>query len=154
MIVYVNKLFIICLSLLVVCYSCRSKRETIKIAHEEMLSENRIQGSTSWMGFDTKDEVSRYWMFLSDSSFYFHPDEGLWGQVGKVAYIERESFEKKQSNLNIAYDSLSVEDSKLQSDIRSTSIRYPSRSWWWLLSIPIVMVGWLFWKHRRKSERL
>lgn len=154
MVVYMNRLFMFFLFLSVACYSCRSKRETIKTVQQEVLSETRVGTSASWMQFDDKGSASRYWMFLSDSSFYFRPDEGLWGQSGKVAYIERESFEKKWSNLDIIYDSLAVEDSKLQSDIRSTSIRYPSRSWWWLLSVPIVMVGWLFWKHRRKGKHL
>ena len=154
MIVYVYKLFMCCLTLFMALYGCRSKRETIKTVQQEALSETRVGTSASWMQFGDKGSTSRYWMFLSDSSFYFHPDEGLWGRSGKVAYIEQESIEKSRSSLGIAYDSLVVEDSRSQSDTRSTSVRYPSRSWWWLLSIPIVIAGWLFWKHGRKGKRL
>lgn len=35
-----------------------------------------------------KDSQSRYWLFLTDSSFRFHPDSGLIGQKGQFAMLE------------------------------------------------------------------
>ncbi|ERJ57441.1 hypothetical protein [Sphingobacterium paucimobilis] len=144
MIVYINKI-LICVLCLIGCFaSCRTSKESRQnIAHDQQI-ERQVAASMTWAQYAGRDSASRYWMFLSDSSFYFHPDEGLWGRSGKVAYIERKGGERSAGRLDMVYDSLGTIDSRLQSDSVHTETRPPIRRWLWLLLIPLAIVGWVY----------
>ncbi|WP_210353586.1 hypothetical protein [Sphingobacterium tabacisoli] len=103
----------------------------------------------TWSQYAGRDSASRYWMFLSDSSFYFYPNEGLWGRSGKVAYIERKGGEISAGRLGMVYDSLGREGSELRSDTESKWISYPNIARWWGLLILLVVAVYVYGRWKR-----
>ncbi|MBL1409080.1 hypothetical protein [Sphingobacterium faecale] len=144
MVVYINRVFISFLTLILCLLSCRTSKESRQNIAHDLQIERKVAASVLWMRYVGRDSTSRYWTFLSDSSFYFHPDEGLWGRAGKLAYIEQKGVEIMSGKLDMGYDSLGTMDSRIQSDSRNTATRHSIRRWLWLLFIPLVIIGWVY----------
>lgn len=105
-----NGKFIFILVLLVAC-GCKIKKEKSEMMRAEGQQQSNLQTNISWMDFNSVESSYRIWRFISDTSFYFHPDEGLWGQSGKIAYSERKRAETRVSKLKLDYDSVGIANS-------------------------------------------
>lgn len=141
-----NKLVSFCV--LLIYYGCKVNQEKSERLHTDSRSQSSLEANTAWMQFKSQDSSYRYWYYTSDSSFYFHPDEGLWGQSGRVLYREQKRSEINDINYRMAYDSLGISHSKQESDQRSSWTRYSLTHGVWLLLIPLILLAAYFYRKR------
>ncbi|MBL1410386.1 hypothetical protein [Sphingobacterium faecale] len=80
--------------------SCR----TSKYRLEEQIATRQVHRSESheWQQYLQQDSTVRYWHFVSDSIFYFHPDTGLWA-LGGWLYAAEQSIHEKLLQSNISH---------------------------------------------------
>ena len=81
--------------------------------------------------FRQQDSTNRYWMFRTDTTFYFHPDSGLYAQGGRLWLLEvrhRENIGQQ------SYDSLTYQAYENQQITQTTLSKSTSkiRYWWWI----------------------
>lgn len=76
----------VCLLIVLSGYSCRMAKERSESVKRDAASETR-QSFVTWYAADS---AGRYWHFQSDSSLYYHPDYGLYGQGGWLSIREDE----------------------------------------------------------------
>ena len=131
---------------LLICSGCKINKEK----SERLLMDNQSQGSmqvsSAWRQFNSQDSSYRYWYYTVDSSFYFHPDGGLWGQSGTVQYMEQKQSGTDHINYRNAYDSIGILKNKEESDKHSSRTRSPLVHGLWLLLIPLVVAAYFYWK--------
>ncbi|MFD2556015.1 hypothetical protein [Sphingobacterium tabacisoli] len=141
-----NYRFILWILLTTALTGCKLRRDTSAVASSQRQAKSRVEDSTSWFQLIGRDSTSHYWSFSSDSSFYFHPDDGLWGQSGTLHYIEQKRSETNHINYQNTYDSIGMSQHKEESDKRSSQTRFPLMYALWLLLIPLVLVAYFYWK--------
>lgn len=144
---YINSKFICFLLGLMFLNGCKLSQKTNETIRVDSESEGRLSATISGMQFGARDSSLRMWYFISDSSFYFHPDEGLWGQSGKVAYSERKDAEIGAGSLSMHYDSLGTAQSALKTE---KELKWKSQGqgpWLWLLLIPLLVLA--CWGYRK-----
>lgn len=135
------KTFIILITLFYFC-SCHSLKEQVK---QENLYTTDIYAREvkGWQQQILKDTAHRYWSFFTDSTFYFHPDSGLWGNGGYM------HFEDRLLSNKYHYIGASLRDSNLSTveHIEIDKISYPKKSIEWQYLVVILLfvvgIGWL-----------
>ncbi|MBL1411011.1 hypothetical protein [Sphingobacterium faecale] len=135
--------------LLTVCFGCKVNKEKSERLHEDSQSQSSLETSASWMQFNSQDSSLRYWHFRGDSSFFFHPDLGLWSRSGQLAYAEQRALKRQATTVDHRYDSIGMENNKVQHQTYNKRYSYPLFSWLWLLvMIPVaaLIYRWKGWK--------
>jgi len=82
---YKRSVFLIVFLLFCSCKLYQSERK--EALREEQTQSKYKQQLDIWYS-GQRDSQSRHWLFLTDSSFRFHPDSGLIGQKGQFAMLE------------------------------------------------------------------
>lgn len=133
--------------LLTVCCGCRVNKEKSERLHVDSQSQSRLEASASWVQVNSQDSSYRYWYFSGDSSFFFHPDQGLWSRSGQIVYGEQRALKQQVAAVEHSYDSLGSESDQVQQQTHTKKTTYPLYSWLWALAIiPIVVV--FYWRRR------
>ncbi|TDQ78155.1 hypothetical protein [Sphingobacterium yanglingense] len=148
-----NKI-IISFCVLAICYGCKVNKEKSERLLEDRQTQSRLETSTSWLQFNNLDSTHRYWYYTGDSTFFFHPDFGLWGHSGQITYIEQKRSETNRKQLLSQYDSLSTVKAKIQLDSYKIWTSYLMRNWIWFLLLPILTAVYWMYKKLKKAARL
>ena len=120
------------------CKVRKDKSTETRVQHE---IEGRVNGTTSYIHWLNIDSTLRYWSYTSDSNFLFHPNDGLWGQSGKLEYLERNIVRIKGAKGRLTYDSTGVTSSEEVNNSRINQTKYVWSNWVWLLGIGFIMIG-------------
>lgn len=64
--------------------ACRSVKEKEYKHDQEALSRDVAVASRSLLLWNSTDSTVRYWHYLGDTAFYFHPDSGLYASRGQL----------------------------------------------------------------------
>ncbi|WP_153847828.1 hypothetical protein [Sphingobacterium paramultivorum] len=124
--------------------SCKLYQSGKKEDHREERIRSNYNQQADVLYSRLKDSQSRYWLFLTDSNFRFHPDSGLIGHSGQLAMLESKVNTRAKNEL-----STSSSDSYMQTKyVLSTD----KRSAWavpklWLIGFVLVAVA-ITWKFR------
>ncbi|TDQ79726.1 hypothetical protein [Sphingobacterium yanglingense] len=134
--------------LLTVCFGCKVNKEKSERLQEDRQAQSRVESITSWMQFNSNDSSYRYWHYKGDSSFFFHPDLGLWSRSGQIAYGEQRALKRQTTTVDHSYDSIGTENNKTESLTSSKKDSYPLSVWPWLLVIisMILLIYRLCWR--------
>jgi hypothetical protein len=137
-----NKIIVLCA--FAICYGCRINKEKSERIHTDNHSQGSLETSTSWTQFNSWDSSYRYWHYTGDSTFFFHPDLGLWSHSGQLIYGEKLAVQRQETAITHNYDSLGVENNRTASLIKVKTDRKRLSGWLWLWSvIPVLAVYWL-----------
>ncbi|SKB49865.1 hypothetical protein SAMN05660841_00897 [Sphingobacterium nematocida] len=148
------KTILIPLLLHLTLYSCKSQKTSQLTQRMDSQTQSQTRAGTSWLQFNNLDSTHRYWYYTGDSTFFFHPDFGLWGHSGQITYIEQKSSETNEKQLLSQYDSLSTVKAKIQLDSYKIWTSYFIRNWIWLLLLLILTAVYWLGKKLKKSDRL
>lgn len=135
------------LQLALLCAGCKVKKESAEKLRKVEASQTNLETTISWRDFNTKDSTHRYWHFVADSSFYFHPEMGLSGHAGVLTYGEYRNSAVGETTVKLAYDSLANTQSSLASEKSNRWNSAVQRYWLWLLLIPLAAVA--YWGYKR-----
>ncbi|SKB40456.1 hypothetical protein SAMN05660841_00326 [Sphingobacterium nematocida] len=127
--------------LLIIQFGCKVNKEKSELRHTARQSQSRLETSTSWGQLNSQDSSYRYWHYKGDSSFFFHPDLGLWSRSGQIAYGEQRALKRQASTVDHSYDSIGMENNKTESmtSSKTSSTPFP-RSVWLLIIIPLALL--------------
>lgn len=133
--------------LLIIC-GCKVNKEKSELQHTARQSQSRLETSTSWGQFNSQDSSYRYWHYTGDSSFFFHPDLGLWSRSGQIAYGEQRALQLRVTGITLHYDSLGEESNKAQSQTQVKIVSSPKSSLivWLLVIIPLIFATYFYWR--------
>ncbi|MDF2857581.1 MAG: hypothetical protein K0Q87_3432 [Neobacillus sp.] len=87
-----------------------------------------------------RDSLSRSWYFSSDSSFSFHPDNGLVAEAGALWIQESKARINAQHQNMIAASEVSAQNGRSIKQTKSSSLNV---NYWWLvllLLIPLILL--------------
>ena len=84
---YMYKRLLFSIVFLLFC-SCKLYQSERKEALREEQTQSKYKQQLDIWYSGQRDSQSRHWLFLTDSSFRFHPDSGLIGQKGQFAMLE------------------------------------------------------------------
>lgn len=134
---------------LILCYGCKVNKEKSELRHTARQSQSRLETSTSWGQFNNQDSSYRYWHYKGDSSFFFHPDLGLWSSSGQITYGEQRALKRQASTVDHSYDSIGMENNKTESMASSKTSGTPfPRSVWLLIIIPVLLLIYALWRRK------
>lgn len=136
--------------LLTVCFGCKVNKEKSERLQEDRQAQSRVESITSWMQFNSNDSSYRYWHYKGDSSFFFHPDLGLWSRSGQIAYGEQSALKLRVTGITQHYDSLGEESNKAQSQTQVKIVSSPKSSLivWLLIIIPMLLLMYALWRRK------
>ncbi len=101
--------------------------------------------------FRQQDSSNRYWMFRTDTAFYFHPDSGLYASGGRLWLQE---IRHRESIGQQSYDSLVYQANEDQLMAQTMFDKWTSKGKYWGI-LGIVLIGMmLWWKIKRRSANL
>ncbi|NGM63409.1 hypothetical protein G5B30_15975 [Sphingobacterium sp. SGG-5] len=125
--------------------SCRSvKQRSNSILHHDKATYQNKTSAQQW--FWQQDSTSRYWSFRTDTTFYFHPDSGLYASGGTLLLRE---IRQRASGGQHTYDSsMYVIHENQQIAQQTFSERVYKRQYWWIaIALVIGIVGvWLLFR--------
>ncbi len=133
---------------LILLYGCKINKEKSERIHTDNHSQGSLETSTSWRQFNSHDSSYRYWFYTGDSSFYFHPDAGLWSHSGQLIYGEKLAVQRQVTKIAHRYDSTKTENSKTENLIYNKTSRNPL--WGCILILAMIPVAVLIYWWRRK----
>lgn len=114
-------------------FGCRTVKERGEAEQRRLIVEK--QGSA--LQWSQHDSAGRYWHFQSDSAFYYHPDEGLYGSRGWLA-VEEEQVRRNRGQKN---DDNSTYHINEQSESSYTAVPAPKpKIGWWSLIFGVVLL--------------
>ncbi|MGJ1228226.1 hypothetical protein ACR78H_22005 [Sphingobacterium siyangense] len=123
--------------------SCKLYQSGKKEDHREERIRSNYNQQADFLHSRQKDSQSRYWLFLTDSNFRFHPDSGLIGHSGQLAMMESKVNTSTKNKL-----STNSSDSFLQTQHK---LNTEKRSAWrvldlWLIGLLLVafVLAWKF----------
>jgi hypothetical protein len=76
---------ILYITLAVLLYSCGLVKDR-QTAAQKSMSEDNSRTELQWAYADSS---GRYWQYRSDSTFYYHPDRGLYAAGGELQALEQ-----------------------------------------------------------------
>ena len=124
--------------------SCKLYQSERKEALREEQTQSKYKQQLDIWYSGQRDSQSRHWLFLTDSSFRFHPDSGLIGQKGQLAMLESQvkiSNKQEASTNSIASR---VKTLQQQSTEKWGAWAFPNL---WLIGLLLVAFA-LAWKFR------
>ncbi|WP_313188017.1 hypothetical protein [Sphingobacterium siyangense] len=96
-----------------------------------------------------QDRLSSYWYFSTDSTFWFHPDSGLWAKSGKI-FAHLSNIKSAEENLQLRQansEAASVSDSRVKRENKVLSAEF--------FTIGVVSLAalgyWIWWRRRKKA---
>ena len=125
--------------LLLAGISCRTKER----AYTEWESRSGA-GEYSSVLLQSYDSLDRFWLFHTDSIFYYRPGEGLYGHSGKLWIHEKEIRESEKEE--ISFTGHHEEESLLE---KEKKVVYDQKPFWVagiVLLIGAMLLLRLFWK--------
>ncbi|WP_164126438.1 hypothetical protein [Sphingobacterium luzhongxinii] len=132
--------------LLTVCFGCKVNKEKSERLQEGRQMQSRLESTTSWTQFHSQDSSLRYWYYRGDSTFFFHPDIGLWSRAGELRYGEQRAVRTQLDEGVQRYDSLTAERSSKQREARFRKYSDLLSHWrWLLLGIPLLLGIYWYW---------
>lgn len=139
------KQFITLISALLLLHSCRTIQERSEAVQRHLAIENK-HSTIQWNHYDS---TGRYWHFQSDSPFYYHPDNGLYGRGG-LLLVEEHLLNNTlwQSHSDSVRYQL---EERSEESYRSEAAPYRN-VWWYAIGIGIILglVGaYRCWAERR-----
>ena len=120
--------------------SCRSIKESSQSRYGNSLSDERIIS----LLYSHYDSLDRFWLFQTDSIFYYRPGEGLYGHSGKLWIHEKEI--RKSDKAEISFEGYHEEESLLE---KEKKVVYDQKPFWVVgavLLIGAMLLLRLFWK--------
>ena len=120
---------------LLICSACKINKEKSERLHTDRRSQGSLETSTAWTQFNSQDSSYRYWHYTGDSSFFFHPDLGLWSRSGQLAYGEQAAVRTHSQGAIRSYDSMGYQSNKARVETHRKKGSYPLSVWAWLLVI-------------------
>ncbi|MDR2282345.1 MAG: hypothetical protein LBE37_04015 [Sphingobacterium sp.] len=124
--------------------SCRTTKEKSELLHMDTRAQSQFSANTSWMQLNRQDSTYRYWHYTGDSTFFFHPDRGLWSRSGQLTYIEQKGSDAKEEKILFQYDSSRTDRTNLRYDNHTKRTTYFLRNWPWILLLGgIVATCWM-----------
>ncbi|MFD2554734.1 hypothetical protein [Sphingobacterium tabacisoli] len=135
--------------LLTVCFGCKVNKEKSERLQEDRQARSSLESTTSWTQFNSQDSSLRYWYYRGDSTFFFHPDLGLWSRSGELAYSEQRAVQRRVTGIaqHYDYDSLGTESNKIASQSNSKMSGSPVKGWLWFLVL--ILVAFLIYRWRK-----
>ncbi|WP_022829347.1 hypothetical protein [Sphingobacterium paucimobilis] len=128
---------------------CKSRKNTSTAVWGQRQTETQVEGNTSGVELLSRDSISRYWSFTSDSSFVFHPWIGLWGHSGRLEYLERNTTQIMAGQWLSSYDSTRAAYSEETNSTRASQTLYLLSNWFYLLAVAPIAIGvYCFWRKR------
>lgn len=111
---------------------CRTHKEG---SYAQNRQEVLLNGQ-SFVQWHHSDSTTRYWYYQNDSSFYFHPDSGLFGTSGWLAV--RESQFRSQHVESRKDTSTYLLEEHAVGSYKKESESGPSSLWWYVLGVGII----------------
>ncbi|WP_448137056.1 hypothetical protein [Sphingobacterium siyangense] len=94
-----------------------------------------------------QDRLSSYWYFSTDSTFWFHPDSGLWAKSGKI-FAHLSNIKSAEENLQLQKTNrkeASTSDSRVKQENKVVSTEIFTVS-----GVLLAVLGyWIWWKGRK-----
>ncbi|MBL1407530.1 hypothetical protein [Sphingobacterium faecale] len=122
-------------------YGCRSSKEKLKktILHTD---DRYTFERREWQQDVLEDTTYRYWSFLTDSTFFFHPDSGLWASRGTV-YMEDQSAFRRYHNYDASQANRAIHVQEQLNTQKGSKVSY---SIWKIIlpGIAVIMVVLFF----------
>ena len=133
---------ILYMTVLTLAYSCRTVRHRSNEQQQNVTVENK-QSHTQWSLYDS---IGRYWYLHSDSTFYYHPEYGLYSRGGFLSVSRAEVHghqwqQQRDSNLYRV-----DEQSKSSHSSKSALLWYRG----WGIIVGIVSILAMIWLYRQK----
>ena len=117
---YMYKRLLFSIVFLLFC-SCKLYQSERKEALREEQTKSKYKQQLDIWYSGQRDSQSRYWLFLTDSNFRFHPDSGLIGHSGQLAMMESKVNTSTKDKLSTnSSDSFLQTQHKLNTEKRST----------------------------------
>lgn len=100
-------------------HACR----TVKNRAESNKREISLESQSSNWSWQHYDSAGRFWYYQSDSPFYYHPQQGLYGQQGFLAvaqrHVKHEQGQQNEQRLDYQQDEQSEQKQELKPALRS-----------------------------------
>ena len=120
--------------------SCRTTKEKSELLRMNTKAQSVSSTNTSWMQLNRQDSTHSYWHYISDSTFFFHPDSGLWSHSGELIYMSRGVNKREESGADYSLQNLKREASKVEAEVRSVRTKNYRSIGIVVLSIIVVFV--------------
>ena len=140
---YMYKRLLFSIVFLLFC-SCKLYQSERKEALREEQTQSKYKQQLDIWYSGQRDSQSRYWLFLTDSNFRFHPDSGLIGHSGQLAMMESKVNTSTKNKLSTNSSDSRVKTLQQRSTEKWSAWVVPNL---WLIEFFLVIVA-IAWKFR------
>ncbi|WP_293939376.1 hypothetical protein [Sphingobacterium sp. UBA5996] len=139
---YIYKRLFFSIVFLLFC-SCKLYQSERKEALQEEQTQSKYKQQLDIWYSGQRDSQSRHWLFLTDSSFRFHPDSGLFGRNGQLAMLESNVITSE--SMEISTNSSNSHTQRLHEARSEKSNVWAAFNLWIIVFVLVaVLIGWKF----------